>query len=128
MKVSESPGPEVQVGNTSGLGVSNLPKDHRMTLKYWVGVQWGQPNFMGFSGCTVPPDSKETELGSSDQESSPSAGKNTVVVFSAMSCMEVCPYSYFCWCGYFQGPWMLFVTTDELSLRVTKTSSRNSDS
>ena len=29
--------------------------------------------------CTVPPDSKETELGSSDQEASPSAGKNTGV-------------------------------------------------
>ena len=28
----------------------------------------------------VPPDSKETELGSSDQEVSPSAGKNTRVV------------------------------------------------
>ena len=26
-----------------------------------------------FSGSTVPPDSKETELGSSDQEASPSA-------------------------------------------------------
>ena len=33
-----------------------------------------------FSGCTVLPDSKETELGSSDQEASPSAGKNTMVV------------------------------------------------
>ena len=33
-----------------------------------------------FSGCTVPPDSKETELGSSNQEPSPSAGKNTRVV------------------------------------------------
>ena len=31
---------------------------------------------MVFSGCTVPSDSKETELGSSDQEASPSAGKN----------------------------------------------------
>ena len=30
-----------------------------------------------FSGCTVPPDSKETKLGSSNQEASPSAGKNT---------------------------------------------------
>ena len=29
-----------------------------------------------FSGCTVPPDCKETELGSSDQEASPSASKN----------------------------------------------------
>ena len=32
------------------------------------------------SGCTVPPDSKETEPGSSDQEASPSAGKITGVV------------------------------------------------
>ena len=33
-----------------------------------------------FSGCTVPPDSKETELRSSDQEASPSAGKNAGIV------------------------------------------------
>ena len=33
-----------------------------------------------FSGSTVPPDSKETELGSSDQEASPSAGKNIGVL------------------------------------------------
>ena len=33
-----------------------------------------------FSGCTVPPDSKETKLGSSNQEASPSVGKNTGVV------------------------------------------------
>ena len=33
-----------------------------------------------FPGCTVPPDSKETELRSSDQETSPSAGKNTGMV------------------------------------------------
>ena len=32
------------------------------------------------SGCTVLPDSKETELGSSNQEISPSAGKNTRIV------------------------------------------------
>ena len=32
------------------------------------------------SGCTVLPDSKETELGSSDQEASPSSGKNTGIV------------------------------------------------
>ena len=32
------------------------------------------------SGCIVPPDSKEMELGSSDQEASPSAGKNTGTV------------------------------------------------
>ena len=33
-----------------------------------------------FSGCTLPLDSKETELGSNDQEASLSAGKNTDVV------------------------------------------------
>ena len=46
-----------------------------------------------FSGCTVLPDSKKTKLGSSDQETSPSAGKNTES-FSVMSHIEVCHYSY----------------------------------
>ena len=32
------------------------------------------------SDCNVPPDSKETQLGSSNQEASPSAGENTGVV------------------------------------------------
>ena len=32
------------------------------------------------SGCTVPPDSKETKHGSRDQEASPSAGKNTRII------------------------------------------------
>ena len=32
-----------------------------------------------FSGGTVLPDSKTTEFGSSDQDTSPSAGKNTMV-------------------------------------------------
>ena len=77
-----------------------------------------------FSGCTVPPDNKETELGCSDQEASPSAGKNTGVVLVPFSRMEVRPYSYFRWCGYFRGPWVSFVTTDEFSVRVTKIISR----
>ena len=46
------------------------------------------------------PDSKEIQLGSSDQEASPSAGKNTGVVLVPCSHMEVHPYSYFWWCGY----------------------------
>ena len=33
-----------------------------------------------FSGFILPPDSEETELGSSDQKASISAGKNTGVV------------------------------------------------
>ena len=43
-----------------------------------------------FSGSTVPPDRKETELGSSDQEAAPSAGKNTknvLVPCSARKCV-----------------------------------------
>ena len=35
-------------------------------------------------GCTVLPDSKETKQGSSDQEASPSAAKNTGIIL--MSC------------------------------------------
>ena len=42
-----------------------------------------------------------TKLESSNQEASPSAGKNTGVVLVPCSCMEVRPYSYFQWCGYF---------------------------
>ena len=34
--------------------------------------------------------------------------------------MEVCPYSYFWWGGYYQRSWVSFVTTDEFSVRVTK--------
>ena len=47
------------------------------------------------------PDGKETKLGSSDQEASPTAGKNTGVVLVPCLVMEVRPYSYFRWCGYF---------------------------
>ena len=77
-----------------------------------------------FSGCTMQPDSQEAELGSSDQEVSPSAGKNTRVVLEPCSRMEVHPYCYFRWCGYFSGPWVSFVTTDEFSARVTKITAR----
>ena len=56
---------------------------------------------IGAFGCAVLPDTKETELGSSDQEASPSAGKNIGEVLVPCSRMEVHPYSYFCWCGYF---------------------------
>ena len=42
---------------------------------------------------TVLPDRKETEVGRSDQEASPSAGKNTGVVLVPCSRMEARPYS-----------------------------------
>ena len=44
------------------------------------------------SDCTVPPDSNESKLGSSNQEASPSAGKNTrtVLVLSHMwKCVHI---------------------------------------
>ena len=50
---------------------------------------------------SVPPDSKETKFGSSNQEASPSAGKNTVVVLVPCSRMKVHSYSYCWWCGCF---------------------------
>ena len=41
----------------------------------------------------MPPDSKETELGSRDQDGSPSVGKNIGVVLVPCSRMEVRPYT-----------------------------------
>ena len=38
--------------------------------------------------------------------------------------MKVCPYSYFLCCWYIRGPLVPFFTTDEISVRVTKISSR----
>ena len=38
--------------------------------------------------------------------------------------LEVCPYSYFWRCGYFRGPSMSFVTTDEFLTGATKITSR----
>ena len=63
---------------------------------------------------------KETKLGSSNQEVFPSAGKNTRVVSVPCLCMEVRPYRYFQWYGYFWGPYLSFVTADEFSVSVTK--------
>ena len=51
-----------------------------------------------FSGSTVLADSIETELGSSNQEVSISAGKNTGVDLLPCLSMQVDPYSYFWWC------------------------------
>ena len=37
---------------------------------------------------------------------------------------EVCPYHYFCWCGYFQGLFVSFVRTEKFSVNVTKITSK----
>ena len=92
-------------------------------IRFWLSQIWSVTFRIReevFSGCTVPPGSKETELGSSDKEASPSAGKSTRVVSVPCSLMEVRPYSYFWRCRYFWGTWLSFLTTDEFSMRVTK--------
>ena len=93
--------------------------------------------FLAFSGLTCHPEDMGIDvflvalcclivrrLGSSRQESSPSAGKNTGVVLVPSSHMEVHPYSYLQWCKYFRDPWVSFVAIDEFSVRVTKLTSR----
>ena len=72
-----------------------------------------------FSGCTVLPDSKETKVGSSDQEASPSADKNTGVVL--VPCFNMCvPTAIFGGVDISKIPWVSFVMTHEFSVRVTK--------
>ena len=73
-----------------------------------------------FPGCTVPPDSKDTKLESSNQVASPSANKNTRVVLVLFLRMVVRPCSYFQFCEYFWGLWVSFVTTDEFSVSFRK--------
>ena len=68
-----------------------------------------------FSGCIVPPDSKETEPGSSNQEASLPAGKNNGVDLAPCPRKEVHPNSHF--------RWQLF-PIDKFSVRVTKITSR----
>ena len=48
-----------------------------------------------FSGCTVPPDNKETKLGSSNQEASPSAGENTGIVLVPSHACKCVPAAIF---------------------------------
>ena len=43
------------------------------------------------SGCTVSPDSKDTKPGNSNQEASPSAGKNTGIVLVACYAWKCVP-------------------------------------
>ena len=48
-----------------------------------------------FSGCTLLPDSKESELESSDQETSPSIGKNTGIVLVPCHAWKFVPAQLF---------------------------------
>ena len=48
-----------------------------------------------FSGCTVPPNSNETEFGSSHQEDSPSAGKSSGIVLMPCCAWKCVPTAIF---------------------------------
>ena len=48
-----------------------------------------------FSNCLVPPDSRDTELGSSKHEISPSTGKNTGAVLAPYCCWKCVPIQLF---------------------------------
>ena len=72
-----------------------------------------------FSACTVPPDSKETELGSSDQEASPSAGKNTRIVSVSCYAWKCVPTAMFSGVDTSKVPGC-HVLRHESSVRVTK--------
>ena len=68
----------------------------------------------------MPPDSKETKLGSSDQEAFPAAGKTTSVVLVPCCTWKCVPTAVSGGVDISLRPWMLFVTADELSVRVIK--------
>ena len=76
------------------------------------------------SGYTVPHDGKETKLGNSDQEASLSAGKNTGIVLVPYRAWKCVPTAISSGVEYFRRPCVSFVTTDAVSVTVTKITSR----
>ena len=57
------------------------------------------------SGCTLPPDSKKTELVSNVQETSPPAGKNTEVVVVPCCTWKCLPTAISGGVDISEGPW-----------------------
>ena len=76
------------------------------------------------SSCTLLPDSKETKLGSSNQEASSSAGKNTGVDIVPCHAWKFVLTAIFGVVDISKVPGFLFITTDDFTVRVTKIISR----
>ena len=74
-----------------------------------------------FSGCSGPPDSKETKLRSINQETFPSASKNIGVVLMPCHAQKYVPTAISCGIDI-----SLVMMTDEFPMRVTKIIPRNS--
>ena len=76
-----------------------------------------------FSGCTVPHNSKQTKLGSSDIEVSLSASKNTGVVLVQCHAQKCVPTAISSGVDISEVI-RCHVMTDDFSVRVTKVTSR----
>ena len=77
-----------------------------------------------FSGCTVPPDSKETKLGSSGQEASPTGDKNTGVVLVPCLAHGNMFLQLFSVVWIFSMSLGVICYDSEFSVRITKITSR----
>ena len=108
-------------GEGASLALVGHPSSDSVTIKvtYWVDVSLHRPASQVFSACTVPPDSKETDLGSSDQEASPSAGKNTRIVSVSCYAWKCVPTAMFSGVDTSKVPGC-HVLRHEFSVRVTK--------
>ena len=76
-----------------------------------------------FSGCIVLPDSREIKLGSSDQEASPSAGRNTGIVLVPCRAWKCVPAAISGGVDISEDPVCRFLRL-KFSVRVTKIASR----
>ena len=72
----------------------------------------------------MQPDSKETKLGSSDREACPSASKNTRVVLVPYRAWKCVPTAISGGVDISEVPGCYVFRTDELSVRVTRITSR----
>ena len=83
------------------MGVSDISVDTYTVLTFSDLTCHLEDTRIGIFWLQRAADSKETKLGSSNQEASPSAVKKTEVVVIPCSSMEVHPYSHFQWSRYF---------------------------
>ena len=68
-----------------------------LLILFWISQTWPvtlRIQELVFSGCIVPPVSKETKFGNSDQEASPSAGKNTEIILTPCCAWKCVPKAF----------------------------------
>ena len=65
-----------------------------LLILFWISQTWPvtlRIQELVFSGPIVPSDNKETKFGSSDQEASPPAGKNTEIILTPCCAWKCVP-------------------------------------